>query len=446
MPVLPTLPPVVRHPWEATWWVDVLQKLGQEFPLPDAPEQDWKHFAVRSSAVPSGVLAVGFLLTLVVLCSSCCHRTQHRRRAPSCIPTFCLGVLSIVLVLCGAFIYWETSSKALDTAQQQIERASYDVTLASVQGSKMKALGMAMLENLEVIPSTCPAGTQSIVRHYVDQVEKEVRSFNSAITVFESRVDPLPEKVEGVKDKGSTIAKLAAAALLVPLALVLLSCTLVLLAVMTSCTGRCTGCCLRSLGPVLLAPTVLVVTVAASIQLEFGIVGSSFCADVDTNALTCIGKVAGIDSEEYKLSEYYIKGEGDNSLLLDLGNASQLLSTANQTISSHGKQVEALCSWRGLSELQNGANQANQSLEIGYELLSEQNVYRYYNEAIRQDICQTTMVGIGWLVVFQIVVGLLFLPMLVCVARCYLQARRGWYLDNEALLSQGVARGVRSQM
>ena len=25
----PTLPPIVRHPWEATWWVDLLQRLGQ---------------------------------------------------------------------------------------------------------------------------------------------------------------------------------------------------------------------------------------------------------------------------------------------------------------------------------------------------------------------------------------------------------------------------------
>ncbi|CAE7197421.1 unnamed protein product [Symbiodinium natans] len=136
------------------------------------------------------------------------------------------------------------------------------------------------------------------------------------------------------------------------------------------------------------------------------------CADVDTNALTCIGKFAG--ESEYKLAEYYIMGEGDNALLQDLNNASALLASSNKTIAAYGTQVEALCSWRGLPELQDGAAKANHGLEVGSELLSEQNVYRYYDVAVRQDLCKTTIVGLGWLVIFQVVVGLLLLPMLVC--------------------------------
>jgi len=441
-PTLPPLPPVVRHPWEATWWVDVLQKLGQEFPTADASDQDWKHFVVRSSTAPAVVLALGFLLTLVVLCSSCCcHRQHSRRRAPSCFPSFCLGAMSIVLVLAGAFVYWETSSKALDTAQHQLTRASNDVSTAKDQGTLMKATGLAMMENLQGISSTCPPGTKTVVESYISRIEKQISSFNSATDAFQKVVDPLPEKVGNVKDRGSSIAKIAMAALLGPLALVLLSCTVVLIAVMTSCSGRCAGCCLRSLAPVLLAPTVLVITLAASTQLEMGIIASSFCEDVDTNALTCIGRIAGVKSEEYKLSEYYIKGEGTNVLLEDLDNASVLLTSANKTITSYGAQVESLCSWRGLPELEDAAAKANHSLEIGNQLLSEQNVYRYYDVAIRQDLCKTTIVGLGWLVIFQVVVGLLLLPMLVCVAGRYLEARRGWYMEQEGLLAQRSARG-----
>eukprot|EP00439_Symbiodinium_sp_Y106_P065318 s1273_g10.t1 len=225
-PTLPPLPPVVRHPWEATWWVDVLQKLGQEFPTADASDQDWKHFVVRSSTAPAVVLALGFLLTLVVLCSSCCcHRQHSRRRAPSCFPSFCLGAMSIVLVLAGAFVYWETSSKALDTAQHQLTRASNDVSTAKDQGTLMKATGLAMMENLQGISSTCPPGTKTVVESYISRIEKQISSFNSATDAFQKVVDPLPEKVGNVKDRGSSIAKIAMAALLGPLALVLLSCT-----------------------------------------------------------------------------------------------------------------------------------------------------------------------------------------------------------------------------
>ena len=97
-----------------------------------------------------------------------------------------------------------------------------------------------------------------------------------------------------------------------------------------------------------MAPTVLVIAVAAAVQLEIGVVTSSFCqklsqtvkgggfrsaqrifgicspldsgsprffllesaegADVDSNSLAFIGKLTGYDSEEYQLSKYYITG------------------------------------------------------------------------------------------------------------------------------------------
>lgn len=43
-------------------------------------------------------------------------------------------------------------------------------------------------------------------------------------------------------------------------------------------------------------------------------------------------------------------------------------------------------------------------------------MYPYYQQAVREDLCHTSIVGIGWLVIFQVLVGLLLLPMLVCVA------------------------------
>ena len=84
----------------------------------------------------------------------------------------------------GGFLYWQTGLKALHTAQKEISRASHDVTVASTEGSKMKAgafarpvamlrrlrycqdVGAAMLQNLEGIPLTCPAGTQQQAQRF----------------------------------------------------------------------------------------------------------------------------------------------------------------------------------------------------------------------------------------------------------------------------------------
>lgn len=344
------------------------------------------------------------------------------------------------MVLAGAFIYWETGSKALNTAQSELQNAYDNVTQAVSEGSKMKDVGASMLKNLDGIPLTCPFGIQQQVKQEVKKIANQVKTFNEAVDEFDNLMQPLPSKVKDVQDHASGIGQLTAAGLMAPLALVLLSCLTVIAAVSCSCTGRCAGCCLRSLGPLLMAPTVLVITVAAAVQLELGIVTSSFCENVDNNTLAFIGHHFKYDSEEYQLSKYYITGEGRNPLLVDLQNASEQLDDANQTISAYGHEVEKLCSWRGLEELQAGAAEAKSSLTFGYLLLSQNNVYPYYEKTIRQDLCQTTMVGIGWLVVFQVIVGLLLLPMLVCVGTRYLQARRGWYQSRQEALELRGAR------
>eukprot|EP00435_Cladocopium_sp_Y103_P037822 s1424_g10.t1 len=199
-----------------------------------------------------------------------------------------------------------------------------------------------------------------------------------------------------------------------------------------------------SFGPLLMAPTVLVIAVAAAVQLEIGVVTSSFCADVDSNSLAFIGKLTGYDSEEYQLSKYYITGEGDNPLLMDLSNASEQLSSANASITAYGREVEALCSWRGLEELEKGAATAQTSLDFGDSVSTSKkaNGSTVYQRLLRQDLCQTTMIGLGWLVLFQVIVGLLLLPLLVCVATRYLQARRGWYQGQQEAVELRGARAM----
>eukprot|EP00438_Fugacium_kawagutii_P023257 Skav204761 [mRNA] locus=scaffold1013:291684:294645:+ [translate_table: standard] len=245
-----------------------------------------------------------------------------------------------------------------------------------------------MLKNLEGIPSTCPTVIQPRVKSEVDKIANQVKTFTQAVDAFDDIVQPLPNKVKTVKDKAFDMGQLTAAGLLIPLTLVLVSCLTVILAVCCSCTGRCTGCCLRSLGPLLMAPTVLVIALVAAVQLELGIVTSSFCEDVDVNSLAFIGKLTGYDSKEYQLGKYYITGEGSNPLLIDLQNASQQLTAANKSITSYGQQaglnsqssqivsvclgfgalsakVQALCSWRGLNELEKGTAAAQAALDYG---------------------------------------------------------------------------------
>ena len=172
------------------------------------------------------------------------------------------------------------------------------------------------------------------------------------------------------------------------------------------------------------------------------------------------------------------------------------VNMAEPSTNGYLRQVEALCSWRGLEELKKGTAQAQAALEFGdlfatwgvpgivrcqgakgwraddprqFAPLTAERVsllrpccetgvtgftfslcyfcfgnvfwafgFEGFEQKWCQDLCQTTMIGLFWLVLFQVIVGLLLLPMLVCVG----QHREGMVRPSARMttLNQGRQR------
>lgn len=433
LPSLPTLPPVVRQPWTATWWVSFLQGLGTAFPAPNAPDEDWQHFVLKCSTWPFVLLALGFIVAICVLCSSCCVKQSNRAgaRAPRRCPSACAGVMALLLLAAGAMVYWETGSKALGTAQDELARAAGDTAKAVSEGNKMQDQGKAILSNLDSIPKGCPKAVRKHAEQLVKPVRQQVVDYTQSVAQFQTLMKPVPGQIKSVEDTGATVASVVGAALLAPLALVLLCCAaMVLIVAAPQCMRPCTGCCLGALAPLIMMPTVVVVTVAAAAQLDLGIVTSSFCKNVDSNSIAYIQSIEGSNSTTYELSLYYIQGKGKNPLLEQLQSADAELVQVGDTLNNFGDQVAAFCpEWKGLPDLKDGIKSAHVSLQSGFSLLSPQNIYPYYNKAVRQDLCQTMVIGLGWLVLFQASVGLVALPVLILLGTKYLKDLKRRQLD-----------------
>lgn len=364
-------------------------------------------------------------MAIVVLCSSCCVKQSARSasRAPSRCPSACAGVIALFLLGAGVVVYWQTGSKALDTAQQELARAAADAAKAVFEGDRMQDQGTSILSNLDDIPSECPEVVRSQAEQLIKPIREQVVDYNQQVAKFQTLVKPVPGQIKDVQNTGAKIASAAGAALLVPLTLVLLcSAAIILIVAAPQCMRRCTGCCLGALAPLVMMPTVVVVTVAAAVQLDLGIVTSSFCKDVDSNSLAYIQSIAGSNSATYELSRYYIEGTGTNPLLEQLNSSDRELAQVDDTMNKFGKQVAMFCpKWKGLPELKDGISTAQESLQTGFSLLSPQNIYPYYNSAVRQNLCQTVVIGLAWLVLFQASVGLIALPILIHLGTKYLK-------------------------
>jgi hypothetical protein len=431
---LPLLAPtLVRKPWEATWWVVNLAKLGKDFPPPTASAVQWKEFISRCAIWPCIILAVGIFLSIAVLGWPLCCPTPVRggiRKRPSWRQTFIIAVVLLTFLITGIWVYLGTASEAFSLAKDEIMRAIKDAEDASKMAASLESVGETLSRGLASLPPACPAFIRSQAEFYVSPVTANALTFQKTVEVLKTQVDPLPSKIRQIEEQGETLAKVIGVALLVPLALIVGCCFVLLLAISGPAGGSCVRCCTRFSAPLLMVPTILIVAIAAAIQLEVAVAGSSFCIDVDNNAMTYVVQIAGQNSTIASLGQYYILGQGSNPLIEDLQNAVKKLTKVNTTVQQFGPRVKSFCpDWKDLPVVLGALNNAEVALKTGFRLLSPDNVYPYYETAVREDACRTVMISLGWFVLFQAIVGLILLPLLITWANAYLRAMHVWFLD-----------------
>merc|ERR550525_1826751 len=118
--------------------------------------------------------------------------------------------------------------------------------------------------------------------------------------------------------------------------------------------------------------------------------------------------LAGPNSTANVLTRYYVTGgSGPNPLLEEMQYARENITTIKASISIIAQKCLA---WSGAANMTLAVNGVDQSFGIGSSLLALEHVYAYYEKAVREGACQTMIMGLGWLVLFQVAVGLVCLP------------------------------------
>jgi hypothetical protein len=282
--------------------------------------------------------------------------------------------------------------------------------------------------------STIPK-CQAVAQPYLLKFQQQLEGYRALVDEYNADMQGIPEKLGHVQSSLDDLSEFGMYGLMAPLALVLLCCFAILLVACatrsTRGSGRCSNCCIRSLGPVLFAPAILVAGAVTALEFGLGLATASFCKDVDTNALTYIQHFGG--DLTYNVSRYYISDVGTNPLLDQLREVNQSASTLQSTVDRFGSQVSAQCTEAlpAVQSLAEALDAVHAPLDKVADLLSPSNVYPLYQKGIHEDACQTLVSGLGWLVLFQCVVGIVCLPALTCMADKFLD-RWVWYQESPA--------------
>lgn len=406
---------------KAIWIVEFLQRFCPTFPAPDASKVVWSHFILRCLGVPGIICVLGLLVACWLLCLPCCLRAGSRVRRSSKKMIF--GVFLVLFIAgVGSIVYWDLAKETGQNAVDELGKAGSDVASALQQGQKMQASGQIIVDAVNALPASCPPAYQSQANQFVSAVVPEVQNFMQQVGTYVKAIGPLPSQVEDAKKEAEIVSEITIYSFAIPLLFACLSSIALLFVACIAEEASCMFCCAKCLNPILLVPTVLVLTTAASVQLGVGVVASSFCIDVDRNTLVWIQHTAGPDSLAYNVSEYYITGSGTNQLLAEISTASVELSVSEATFGKGAATINAACpSWGKLQTINDAFAQVELSLNGTARILSFENVFPYYNAAIRQDICKNMVLGVGWLALCQVCAGLLALPLLSCFVSQYLR-------------------------
>jgi hypothetical protein len=371
---------------------------------------------------------------------------------PSSKPVLCVAVLALAVTIVGSFVCYGTGGESFQTAQEQLKGILKDFNSAVDQGTGIGTSGTDILNRFDTLKQACPAiyaGVDALCNSCISQTITQLDASIMEVRKFTDDVAPLAKNLTDVVTNSDDVGVVAAVAFAVPMLLVTFSCFIILSAILAtrgcggSCMARCNDCCLMRLGSLFIALSILLAAIVAAVETGSGTVIGSYCQDTDSNTLAYAKWGLGGTSVEYEAASFYVTGvssSGVNPLEQLLNEASAALSSAKGELGKIDNTTRALlkvqCDGWDVQPVYQDIDSADAYITVGKRLVSRDNVYPYYQNLFQNDTCDTVITGLGWLVIIQLVVGLLLLPAVSCMASAFFAKWEVWQESQSAGLLQ----------
>eukprot|EP00928_Gymnodinium_smaydae_P014685 TRINITY_DN15405_c0_g1_i1.p1 TRINITY_DN15405_c0_g1~~TRINITY_DN15405_c0_g1_i1.p1 ORF type:complete len:513 (+),score=84.43 TRINITY_DN15405_c0_g1_i1:97-1539(+) len=443
---------IIEEPWKASFVGDVLRSFADTFP--DHPDRHaLASFAIRSSVLPLALVLLGIFISFGVTCRmcNCCGPKRfpppgtappRRRRSTSC-PVVVLSILSVLLVAFGFHCWTRTGDQALDYMRVVLDKADEDFVGAIASLRQLWSTGDTARSSINLLRTSCPPEARSHLQVFTVRAKPQIDLLTETLHHQIHAMNDVYGEAKEHKEFFMGVSDYLTYIFAIPLVLVVLGCFAVNFFVCLSKSGRFSGCCVRLLAIFVLAPMILAVTTLASTQLYFGVMGASFCGDVDNNVVKMIAMLGQAQRSAYEddegvpvvgnpdraqeavqLALHYIKNVGENKFISMLENVNTQLQEVENQLNTYGDQIDTFCpSWGKRQAMLTSLKSGQESVSALMTVVSRDNVYDLYKKSVRKSVCKVGIVGLGWLTSFELIAGLVCLPLVICVANAYLERR-----------------------
>lgn len=421
-------------------WAGFFSAFGPEFPAPDASDDAWTSFAAHCSYVPAALLLLG-ILACIAICFTPCLRNccsdddagSPRRPWPMIVVV--LAMVTLIIGAIGAAAFWSEGKEATTETWQKVGDFASDLKKINGAATELDSGATDLKKYVESLQTTCPSAVRVVINPLVKSAVLQLEEYQEKIAEYTEVSGSIESKASNAHEHMRTWSMALATAASVPLALVAVCCIAATVTVLCANTGRCTRACLCLLTPVAFVPTLLLVSAASSAQMFAGVGTSSFCENADKNTLAWIAHLSGAKSDTYQFASFYIKGTGSNPVTEKLDDVTSQLDMLTQDAKVLGVAAQFCPDWPYSSDLTTTLDKASGSISEARDRLSRNNVYPYYDVVVHNDVCGSVIVGLGWLVSDQVLVGLVLLPLLTLASDKYLHRRHLWASRAPPLLA-----------
>eukprot|EP00931_Biecheleriopsis_adriatica_P048398 TRINITY_DN27958_c0_g1_i1.p1 TRINITY_DN27958_c0_g1~~TRINITY_DN27958_c0_g1_i1.p1 ORF type:complete len:486 (-),score=76.24 TRINITY_DN27958_c0_g1_i1:7-1431(-) len=416
------------HHTQVSNWVRLLADWGSNFPDPGTGHSGWQGFLAGSLSLPIVLIVLGAItaaVTLFVLCRVHIKASAPQGRHPWMhFAMICMATLALFVV--GMYFCLVEGNKGYMLASSELASAGGDVRTAKDMAEALNISGGSVGQNLDRLYSQCPASTHQFLKASVQGLQSDIADFMRAVWSFSSRLQGLPEQLASVEGQSRAIGTFVDWCLSMPI-LSLGVCYVGVGSIVAIAESghpkwirRCSCLQLPCLGAFCVAPAVLLVAFVSAMELAVGVMSSAFCTRADNITLSYARDTFGIDSDGFNLTRHYVTGKGPNPALRDLSIVKASIASSISWVETYGPAVVRSCPSWDIRNVSTNLQTLQISMGEAERLLQPSHVYSYYRSTVHDAICGTAVPELGWLVMFQLLLGLVCLPALACAASCLL--------------------------
>jgi len=345
-------------------------------------------------------------------------------------PMLALAMFTLALALVVAMVMAHRElTKTMSFLDQSLGLAHSDAVVVAREGRAIREASKGFNSSVQELHSVCRFDNGSFIGSFMSETTGAVDGYNKMIADIQDYLESAPSKVEEMHKSFKRCREWLAYVPLMPTILVTLLCAgMVMEAVVVRLTDRSAiahdvDITLR-VAAFLFALGILSIAIVGAAEWLIATFLSLFCMDADQSVVNLVENSNYTDA--YNITRHYVYGDVLNPIMQNVQLTDKMIFDLMNAYSGIPSALKAVgefvidCPVTKFFHVSALAKDVRSFVQGVAPLFDNAHIYPYYRMIIREGMCGSFVDGLGWILLAQLIVGLVCFPLCVYFTHQYL--------------------------